>query len=254
MQNFQNPGSEQRMGNIHAKQNIVILTGAGMSAESGLPTFRDANGLWEGHRVEEVATPEAFARDPVLVHQFYNLRRAALKSVEPNAGHVALSRLEREWSGGFSLITQNVDDLHERAGSRNIVHMHGELRKSRCEKCASVSEWLDDLSTETVCPDCGKCGAMRPHIVWFGEIPFDTDAIFVSLDMADLFICIGTSGVVYPAAGFARQAAMNGRKCHLIELNLTDTDISGDFHECIHGSAATELPILVESILSGSRA
>ncbi|MBL9133027.1 MAG: NAD-dependent deacylase [Verrucomicrobiaceae bacterium] len=229
-------------------QNIVLLTGAGMSAESGIPTFRGVDGLWEGHRIEDVASPEGFARDPELVHRFYNLRRATLNTVEPNEGHKALARLEREWTGGFLLVTQNVDDLHERAGSEKLIHMHGELRKARCECCGAVLSWSKDLSSGTRCRACGEIGGLRPHIVWFGEFPFEMDRIMAALGKADLFLCIGTSGVVYPAAGFAREAARRP-DCRLIEVNVDQTAISSHFHQRIHGPAAMELPKLVDSLL-----
>lgn len=178
--------------------SLVILTGAGISAESGIPTFRASDGLWEGHDVMAVASPRGFAKNPALVHQFYNERRAKLSAVKPNAGHEALARLEREWPGDFLLITQNVDDLHERAGSRRLFHMHGELRKARCEGCGWVGDWLRDLGLETECPGCQNPGAMRPHIVWFEEVPFHLEECFEALAKADLFLCVGTSGQVYP--------------------------------------------------------
>ncbi len=200
-------------------QNIVILTGAGASAESGISTFRDAGGLWERHRFEDLASPEGFARDPVLVHRFYNQRRAQLRAVSPNAGHEALAVLEQNWRGGFLLVTQNVDDLHERAGSRRLVHMHGELRKLRCAACNAVHEWQDDAGTDTACPACTRVGAMRPDIVWFGEMPYHMGEISAALAQADVFCAIGTSGVVYPAAGFAAEAKRNRRGCILYEVN-----------------------------------
>ena len=236
---------------VSAERNIVVLTGAGMSAESGVPTFRGEDGLWEGHHIEMVASPEGFARDPKLVHRFYNLRRAALKTVEPNAGHLALARLEREWRGGFLLVTQNVDDLHERAGSEKLIHMHGELLKARCRKCGVVSTWAEDLSSSTGCPACEETGGMRPHIVWFGEMPFELEVISNALESADIFLCIGTSGVVYPAAGFAHTAARRP-ECHLIEMNIERTEISRHFHEHIVGPVAVELPKVVERLLSGA--
>ncbi|WP_395747105.1 NAD-dependent deacylase [Prosthecobacter sp.] len=220
-----------------------------MSAESGVPTFRGEDGLWEGHHIEMVASPEGFARDPELVHRFYNLRRAALNTVEPNAGHLALAQLEREWHGRFLLVTQNVDDLHERAGSEKLIHMHGELRKARCECCGAVFSWSKDLASGTRCRACGEVGGMRPHIVWFGEFPFELEAIMNALKSADIFLCIGTSGVVYPAAGFARQAAERA-SCHLIEMNIERTEISRHFHEHIVGPVSVELPKLVQRLLS----
>lgn len=234
---------------IKPDASIVVLTGAGMSAESGVPTFRGVDGLWEGHRIEDVASPEGFARDPELVHRFYNLRRAALNTVEPNAGHQALAKLEREWRGRFLLVTQNVDDLHERAGSEKLVHMHGELRKARCECCDAVFSWTKDLDSGTRCRACGEIGGMRPHIVWFGEFPFEMETIMGALKRADIFLCIGTSGVVYPAAGFAQWAAERPG-CHLIEMNLESTAISRQFDEHIIGPVAVELPKLVERLLA----
>jgi NAD-dependent deacetylase len=205
------------------QRNLVILTGAGVSAESGISTFRDAGGLWETHRFEDLASPEGFARDPVLVHRFYNLRRAQLAVVRPNAAHLALAALERAWGaqGDFLLVTQNVDDLHERAGSQALLHMHGELRKLRCAACGGSGAWEADAGVETPCPVCGKMGAMRPDIVWFGEIPFHMPRIEAALAGADIFCAIGTSGAVYPASGFATAAGCNRRGCELYEINPT---------------------------------
>jgi len=234
---------------VNVERNIVVLTGAGMSAESGVPTFRGVAGLWEGHRIEEVASPQGFARDPELVHRFYNLRRAALNTVEPNAGHLALARLESAWHGKFLLVTQNVDDLHERAGSEKLIHMHGELLKARCEGCGAVLSWTQELSSGTRCRACGEIGGMRPHIVWFGEFPFEMEFIMNSLKSADLFLCIGTSGVVYPAAGFAQIAAQN-RSCRLVEFNIENTKISRQFRERVIGPVSVELPKFVEQLLS----
>jgi NAD-dependent deacetylase len=202
-------------------RNLVVLTGAGVSAESGISTFRDAGGLWETHKFEDLASPEGFARDPVLVHRFYNLRRRQLAVVRPNAAHVALAALERGWAGrgDFLLVTQNVDDLHERAGSRDVLHMHGELRKLRCAVCDAVNVWEVDAGVETACSVCGRAGAMRPDIVWFGEMPYHMERIGAALAGADVFCAIGTSGTVYPAAGFAAAAARNRRGCDLYEIN-----------------------------------
>lgn len=229
--------------------SIVILTGAGISAESGVATFRDADGLWEGHRIEDVATPEGFARDPALVHQFYNLRRASLKAVSPNAAHEALARLEREWSGDCLLVTQNVDDLHERAGSRSLIHMHGELRKARCVACEMVHPWTDDLDQKSRCSRCGAAGQLRPHICWFGEIPFEMDTIQDALFRCDIFAAIGTSGVVYPAAGFARLAAQSGAK-ELVEINRESTAISPVFTQHLTGPATEQVVSWVDELLS----
>ena len=232
------------------KLNITILTGAGISAESGLSTFRDNDGLWEKHRVEDVATPEAYVRDPVLVQRFYNMRRAALKTVRPNPAHVALAKLEQSYNGSVTIITQNVDNLHEQAGSDGVVHMHGELNKIRCTSCSEVFLWLDDLSVETPCPTCNSTRSLRPNIVWFGEMPFYMDKIDDVLKKTDLFISIGTSGNVYPAAGFVAQGNMLGR-AKTIELNLEPSEGSHLFDDAKHGKAGTIVPEYVEAILKG---
>src|SRR5688572_11753045 len=191
--------------------SIVVLTGAGISAESGIKTFRDNNGLWENHRVEDVCTPEAFTRNPELVQQFYNARRRQLVAeAKPNPAHAALADFERNFGGDFILITQNVDDLHERAGSRNLRHMHGELLKARCSKTQIVVPWTANITADTPCPCCSKTGLLRPHIVWFGEMPLFMDEIEAALSRCDLFVSIGTSGQVYPAAGFVQMAAAYG--------------------------------------------
>jgi NAD-dependent deacetylase len=231
--------------------SLVILSGAGLSAESGVATFRGADGLWEGHRIEDVATPEAFKKQPELVHRFYNLRRAALKTVEPNAAHHALVRLEREWPGPFLHITQNVDDLNERAGARKLLHMHGQLRQVRCMWCRVVLTWDGDLESSSVCPECARTGKLRPDIVWFGEMPYYIDEIMRALETVDIFLCIGTSGVVYPAAGFARLASGHGCS-RLIEMNLERTGISDHFTEQRHGLATVVVPALVGELLSAS--
>lgn len=186
-------------------RSIVILTGAGISAESGIATFRGPGGLWEGHRVEDVCTPEALAHDPELVHRFYDLRRAALSTVEPNAAHRALARLDAEWPGRLLIVTQNVDDLHERAGARRLLHMHGELKSALCADCGERQAWHGMLPPGSPCDACGA-PALRPDIVFFGEIPYRMDEIDMALSRADLFVSIGTSGAVYPAAGFVQSA------------------------------------------------
>ena len=229
--------------------DLVILTGAGISRESGLHTFRDPDGVWASVRIEDVATPEAFARDPERVHAFYNARRAKLRdpSIAPNAAHRALARLEQAWPAGFLLITQNVDDLHERAGSRRLLHMHGELRRVRCTGCDAAFAWLEDLSTTTPCPHCGRPAGLRPDIVWFGEIPVGLDEAFAALGRCGLFAAIGTSGVVYPAAHFVAEARDAG--AHTIELNLEPSNRASLFHEHIHGPAATVVPQWVDRLL-----
>lgn len=229
---------------------ITILTGAGISAESGVPTFRGPDGLWEGHRVEEVATPEAFMRNPDLVYRFYNLRRAALPKVEPNAAHRALARLEREHHSKVTLITQNVDDLHDRAGSTPI-HMHGELLKARCIACGAVHDWPGDLDASHTCPACNTTGHLRPHIVWFGEVPFHMETILAAASTCDIFAAIGTSGLVHPAAGLAALAAEHGAHC--VEFNLAGTGTSHAFHEQRTGPAGETVPKWVEEVVGGSK-
>ena len=228
-------------------EHIVILTGAGISAESGIQTFRDAGGLWENHPVEQVATPEGFAADPVLVHRFYNLRRAALKTVQPNAAHEALGRLEREFSGGVTLVTQNVDDLHERGGSQDVIHMHGELLSAFCTACHHKWRQADDLSVETPCPACQTKGGPRPDIVWFGEMPHQMRRLETAVSECTLFVSIGTSGAVYPAAGFVHMAKTYGAQT--LELNLEPSQGSAAFHEARHGPATQLVPAWVASLL-----
>ena len=227
--------------------NIVILTGAGVSAESGVRTFRDNGGLWEDHRIEDVATPEGFARDPALVHRFYDARRAALATVEPNAAHQALARLDREWKGDLLLVTQNVDDLHGRAGSARLIHMHGELKSAWCQACDMRTHWEAPLGDHPACPECGVSGKLRPDIVWFGEMPYRMDDIYSMLRNADLFVSIGTSGAVYPAAGFVREAREMGALT--LELNMEPSEGTGWFHEAHHGPASELVPAWVDEML-----
>jgi len=231
--------------------NIVILTGAGISAESGIATFRAADGLWEEHRVEDVATPEGFARDPALVQRFYDARRARLREVEPNAAHRALARLDAEWPGGLLIVTQNVDDLHERAGARRLLHMHGELKSAWCLACDARVPWEEELASGPACPGCGAPGRLRPDIVWFGEMPYEMDRIDRALMDADLFVSIGTSGAVYPAAGFVQTARYIGART--IELNLERSLGSIFFHETRTGRAGELVPALVDELLSWER-
>lgn len=222
----------------YAYRSIVVLTGAGISAESGLKTFRDSGGLWEGHRVEDVATPEAFIRDPATVQQFYNLRRAQLlEAAAPNAAHHALARFESDFPGAFTLVTQNVDNLHERAGSLHVLHMHGELLKARCIDSERVFAWQEKITAQTRCPCCAQTGRLRPHIVWFGEIPLYMDEIEHALQGCDLFVSIGTSGQVYPAAGFVQLARARGADC--VELNLEPSQGGSLFTEGHYGLATT---------------
>lgn len=228
--------------------NIVVLTGAGISAESGLATFRGADGLWEGHRVEDVATPEAFARDPVLVHSFYDARRARLGEVEPNAAHRALARLDAEWPGELLIVTQNVDDLHERAGAKRLLHMHGELTSGWCLGCDERFSWDGPMGESAACPVCQVAGRVRPDIVWFGEMPYEMERIDQALMGADLFVSIGTSGAVYPAAGFVQTARYCGAKT--VEINLEPSQGSLFFDERRYGPAATLVPEWVDQLLS----
>ena len=258
--------------------NIVVLTGAGISAESGLNTFRAADGLWEGHRVEDVATPEAYVRNPALVHQFYDARRARLGEVEPNAAHRVLARLDAEWPGELLLVTQNVDDLHERAGSTRLLHMHGELNSGWCLACDQRFAWEGAMSPTTVrpepveglsflkrkegqgfdelspngnvnhCPSCHAVGQVRPDIVWFGEMPYDMERIEEALRGCDLFVSVGTSGAVYPAAGFVQTARYCGART--LEINLEPSQGSVFFHESRIGKAGEMVPAWVEEVLS----
>ena len=228
-------------------RNIVILTGAGVSAESGLATFRGPDGLWEGHRVEDVCTPEAFERDPALVHAFYDARRAKLGSVEPNAAHVALARLDEEWPGELLLITQNVDNLHERAGSKRLLHMHGELAKGWCLRCNERFGWTGPMGEGAECPGCDTRGTVRPDIVWFGEMPYEMERIDEALRRCDLFVSIGTSGAVYPAAGFVQSARYNGAET--LEMNLEPSLGSYLFRESRVGRAGDLVPQWVDEVL-----
>ena len=228
-------------------RNIVILTGAGISAESGIDTFRDAGGLWEQHRVEDVATPEAFVRDPDLVLNFYDMRRAALAGVEPNAAHDALARLTQEFAGNALIVTQNVDDLHERAGAQNVLHMHGELKSALCTACGARSPWDAPMADRPPCPACGT-SSLRPDVVWFGEMPYEMDRIYAALRDADLFVSIGTSGAVYPAAGFVRDARELGART--LELNLDRGEGSHWFDESRQGRAGALVPEWVDEVLA----
>ena len=231
-------------------ENIVILTGAGISAESGLATFRGSDGLWEGHRVEDVATPEAFARDPQLVHAFYDARRAKLGSVEPNAAHLALARLDAEWPGELLLVTQNVDDLHDRAGSKRLVHMHGELTSGWCLRCNERCAWAGPMGMDATCPGCTSVGFVRPDIVWFGEMPYEMERIDDAIRRCDLFVSIGTSGAVYPAAGFVQSAQHAGAST--LEMNLEPSLGSFLFAESRIGPAGKLVPNWVDELLAQS--
>lgn len=235
-----------------ADKNIVILTGAGISKESGLETFRDADGIWSKVRIEDVATPEAFARDPARVHAFYNARRKALigGDIQPNSAHFALALLENQWPGGILVVTQNIDNLHEKAGSRNLTHMHGELLKIRCGACSMVDRCVDSLSVESRCPSCSKIGALRPDVVWFGEMPMDMEKIYAALSCCTLFVSIGTSGNVYPAAGFVGELK-NRSGVRTVELNLEASEGASLFDEARYGQASEIVPIFIEETLGG---
>jgi NAD-dependent deacetylase len=226
-------------------RNIVILTGAGISAESGIATFRDNNGLWGKYKVEEVATPNGYRLNPQLVHDFYNTRRRELADVQPNAAHFALAKLESAVDN-CSVITQNVDDLHEKAGTVNLLHMHGELLKMRCESCSFTFRSRDDFSPSSMCSKCGTQGSLRPDIVWFEEMPKYLDVIESLLSSADLFISIGTSGAVYPAAGFIR---MTPKGCRTVEFNLQRSLVSNHFQEQVLGLATETVPNFVQEII-----
>lgn len=236
------------MGDMHAVRNIVILTGAGISAESGLRTFRAEDGLWEDHRVEEVCTPQAFARDPELVQRFYDMRRAATLAAKPNPAHMALAKLDAAWDGELLIVTQNIDDLHERAGARRVLHMHGEVLGAWCTQCDSRHRWNGALLGDPPCPACGET-ALRPDIVWFGEVPYGMDRIFAALARADLFVSIGTSGAVYPAAGFVQEAATH--RAATLELNLERSLGSRQFDETRLGPASELVPRWVDDVLAG---
>ncbi|MGV3770003.1 MAG: NAD-dependent deacylase [Sphingobium phenoxybenzoativorans] len=228
-------------------RNIVILTGAGISAESGLATFRGPDGLWEGHRVEDVCTPEALRRDAALVHRFYDERRAKLAEVIPNAAHEALAALDRAWPGELLIVTQNVDDLHERAGAKRLLHMHGELKSALCAACGKAAAWEVAMPPGSACEGCGK-PRLRPDIVFFGEMPYEMDRIDAALREADLFVSIGTSGAVYPAAGFVQTARYVGART--LELNLDPSAGSIYFHETRIGPASELVPAFVADLLA----
>ncbi len=229
--------------------SIVILTGAGISQESGIDTFRSEGGVWSKVKLEDVATPEGFDRNPKLVQEFYNDRRRQLVSgeVQPNAAHIALARLEKEWRGEFLLVTQNIDNLHSEAGSKRMIHMHGELMKARNLETHDVFDWGGDITENSKCPKSGKLNVLRPHVVWFGEMPLDMDLIYSSLSDCDIFISIGTSGNVYPASGFVEEASLAGART--IEINLEPSIGASSFEEKIYGKATEVLPKFVAELL-----
>ncbi len=244
---------------MNSVKSIVVLTGAGISAESGIKTFRADDGLWENHRVEDVATPEAFERDPWLVQKFYNERRRPLLSsssldqksleqeIRPNPAHKALAKLEAEFDGDFLLVTQNIDNLHEQGGSQNILHMHGEVLKMRCKSTENVFDCFNDIQVADLCDCCGEANNLRPHIVWFGEMPLYMDEIALAISNCDLFVSIGTSGNVYPAAGFVQMANQAGAQT--IEINLEESLVASNFDQAVYGKAGEVLPIWVDDFL-----
>lgn len=241
---------DDRQQKAHLTMRLFVLTGAGISAESGMGTFRDTDGIWSQFDPMKLATPEGFAQDPALVHDFYNARRQNLLEASPNAAHTALARLEDALTrrgGDLYLCTQNIDDLHERAGSRHVAHMHGELRKARCMSCHAVTPWDGPLGLADSCPSCHKQGSLRPHIVWFGEIPLYMDDIAHALEEADMFVSIGTSGSVYPAAGFVREARELGIRTS--EINLDPSDNAYLFDERHYGPASEAVPQWVERMV-----
>ncbi len=231
--------------------NIVILTGAGISAESGIPTFRGSDGLWENHRIQDVATPEGFEQDPELVQRFYNARRAVLRdpNIQPNAAHKALADLQKNHKGTVTLITQNIDDLHERAGSPNVLHMHGELLKVRCVETEQLYPWAEDVEHHHLCACCTPGNMLRPHVVWFGEVPLYLDRIGEALSQADVFVAIGTSGNVYPAAGFVEQA--KHFHARTMEINLIPSQNNVLFDDGLYGPASEQVPRWVDEVLHG---
>ena len=235
---------------LNQYKKIVVLTGAGISAESGIQTFRDKNGLWENYNLEDVATLDGYKRNPALVVDFYNKRRQDFcqGNVLPNSAHFALAELEKKFTGEFLLVTQNIDNLHEQAGSRNVIHMHGELLKARCPKTNQIINWLDDMNENDLCHCCQYPENLRPHIVWFGEMPLGLDIIYHHLSQADLFIAIGTSGTVYPAAGFVEEAKSVG--AHTIEINLEASEIQSHFDQIEQGKATAVVPRIIEELLT----
>lgn len=235
-------------GYVWVMVNIVILTGAGISAESGIPTFRATGGLWENHRVDDVATPAGFKKNPELVHRFYNERRAEMQAVQPNAAHEALARLEQGWrDGGFLLVTQNIDDLHERGGSKRPAHMHGEINRIKCVSCVHEETTTAPTSVNTACAKCSL--PMRPDVVWFGEMPYHLDVIEQVLERTDVFISIGTSGQVMPASMFATVVKTANPNARIIEVNPNPT-LDPAFNVVIKDAASTAIPKLVDELLA----
>jgi len=231
---------------LRTSGRITVLTGAGISAESGIATFRGDGGLWDKYKIEDVATPEAFKRNPELVLEFYNMRRRQLLNVKPNPAHFALARLEEAVRDRLTLITQNVDDLHERAGSNRVLHMHGELTQARCTSCSQVVPWTGDISVTDRCESCGE--ALRPHIVWFGEVPFHLETEIPQALEAEIFMAVGTSGSVYPAAGMVLEAKL--RQKLTIEVNLEASENTPFFDHHLRGPAGVVLPEFIDACLA----
>lgn len=230
--------------------SIVVLTGAGISVESGIASFRDRDGIWAKADWRDYATPEAYAHNPAKVHDFYNRRRRGVADTKPNAAHLALAELENTFVGEFTLITQNIDHLHEAAGSKNLIHMHGELSVALCEACHQRTKWQGDMTTSSQCPQCLTIGRLRPDVVWFGEMPYHMDRIYRALGKAELFVAIGTSGHVYPAADFVEEARLAGART--IELNLEPSEVTSSFDERVHGRATEIVPAFVEGLLAAA--
>ncbi len=232
-------------------RRIFILTGAGVSAESGLSTFRDKGGVWSQYNLQGVASIQGYERNPSFVLDFYNMRRNTHKDVKPNAAHVALAELERTWaerSGSVTLCTQNVDNLHERGGSQRVLHMHGEIAKARCHQCGAVVPYDGDISLDLGCVSCGRTDGMRPHVVWFGETPLLMDEIYAALAAADLFVSIGTSRNVYPAAGFVSTARRAG--IPTMEINLEPSENASAFDDGRYGKASEQAPAWVAEMVA----
>jgi NAD-dependent deacetylase len=230
-------------------RHIVILTGAGISAESGLGTFRDAGGLWAQYDLADVATPEGYARNPGLVLDFYNARRTNCRGAAPNAAHAAIARLQRDYPGRVTLETQNIDDLHERAGSAQLIHMHGRIMQALCAECGHQWGWAGDMALDDICQSCAMVGSVRPDVVWFGEMPYHMETIWARIADCDLFAAIGTSGAVYPAAGFVTDARHRGART--LEINLEPSENAAFFDDCRLGPASETVPVWVEGLLGG---
>ncbi len=230
-------------------KSIFVLTGAGISQESGIPTFRSSDGLWNNHKIEDVATIEAYYKNQDYLHEFYNQMRIDLIEKKPNPAHLALAKLEKEYQGAVHIITQNIDTLHEKAGTQNLYHMHGKINELVCLNCGHTYEtWQSDVSSENICPNCNTQGMIKPNIVFFGEMPLYMDKIEKLLKTSDLFISIGTSGVVYPAAGFVQTAKYYGAKT--IEINLEPFSTNPHFDKHITGKAGQIVPELVDKLLN----